>query len=386
MEIETASQQAPVTETPVSLPFPNTRWGRVLYGLFVLVFPILSFSSVEFLEPQWQTGRLPDYIVLFLFPTASLFFFPLLAYSIVSYILLLLDPTRFAGAFPVRLGIYTGVLLALQYSVLVLAYALDSVIYWLLLIWIIPFIFSPIYRRTVARWTAPRVNGFLIVVVIWGLVLGGLFTRGNAPFVVLIGLTMAAPFWSFLLALRASTWLIKNYETRFNLTHGLGLAAWLAAYVAAWRYNILKMYELYAALPPTPPPDCYIATAAARGHPGLVRSWTVRRADGSTMQVNAQLQRLKCAELALLAVAPRVHRGVRRIYDRAGQDLAQCIQGPYLADLAYLFLIPWEELAQWVLKLLIPEIDSISRKIYMSSPADPAGGRHAKDRFCREDL
>ncbi|HEX5837153.1 MAG TPA: DUF6688 family protein, partial [Anaerolineales bacterium] len=206
------------------------------------------------------------------------------------------------------------------------------------------------------------------------------------PFVVLIGLTMAAPFWSFLLALRASIWLIKNHETRFNLTHRLGLTAWLATYVIAWRYNILKMYELYAALPPTPPPDCYIATAAARGHPRVVRSRTVRRADGSTTQVNAQLQRLKCAELALLAVAPCVHSRVRRIYDQAGKDLAHCIQGPYLADLAYLLLIPWEGLAQWVLKLLIPEIDSISRKIYMSSPADSAGGRHAKDQSCRKDL
>ena len=386
MEIETTSQQAPATETPVSLPFPYTRWGRVLYGLFVLVFPILSFSTVELLEPQWQTGRLPDYIILFLFPAASLLFFPLLTYSIVSYILLLRDPTRFARAFPVRLGIYTGILLALQYSVLVLAYALDSVIYLLLPIWLVPFLYSPIYRRAVARWTTPRVNRFIVSAVVGGLVLAGLITRGNAPFVVLIGLTMAAPFWSLLLALRTSLWLFKNYETPFNLAHGLGLAAWLAGYVAAWRYNILKMYELYAALPPTPPPDCYIATAAARGHPGLVRSWTVRRADGGTMQVNAQLQRLKCAELALLAVAPRVHRGVRRIYDRAGKDLAQCIQDPYLADLAYLFLVPWEGLAQRVLKLLVPEIDSISRKIYMSSPADPAGGRHAKDRFCREDL
>lgn len=386
MEIETTSQQAPATESPVSLPFPRARWGRVLYGLFVLVFPILSFSSVEFLEPQWQTGRLPDYIILLLFPAASLLFLPLLTYSIVSYILLLLDPARFARAFPVRLGIYTGVLLALQYSLLVLAYSLDSVIYLMLLVWILPFVYALVYRKAAAKWTALRVNRFIVSAVVGGLILAGLITRGSAPLMVLIGLTMAAPFWSFLLALRASTWLIKNYETRLNLTHGLGLAAWLAAYVAAWRYDILKMYELYAALPPTPPPDCYIATAAARGHPRLVHSWTVRRMDGTTIQVNAQLQRLKCAELAILAVAPQVHREVRKIYNKTGNDLARRIQGPYLADLAYLFLLPWESLARLLLTFLVPEIDSISGRIYVSDSSEPARGTHAKDQFCREDI
>ena len=89
---------------------------------------------------------------------------------------------------------------------------------------------------------------------------------------ILVALTMAAPFWSLLLAVQASIWLIKNFETKVTLPRGLGLTAWAAAYIAAWRFDILKMYELYAALPPTPPPDCYIASAAARGHPRFVRS------------------------------------------------------------------------------------------------------------------
>jgi hypothetical protein len=104
------------------------------------------------------------------------------------------------------------------------------------------------------------------------------------------------------------------------------------------------------------------------------------------LQVNAQLQRLKCAELALQAVAPQVHRSVRRIYNRAGKSLAHSIQGPYIADLAYLLLIPCEWLAQLALKLLVPEIDSISRNMYMSGAPEAAGGRHAKDKFCRENL
>jgi hypothetical protein len=380
MEIETASQQAPVTESPVSFPFPAARWGRVLYGLFVLVFPLLSFSGVELLEPQWQTGRLPDYIVLFLFPKASLFFFPLLAYSITSYLSLLWNPARFARSFFVRFGVYTGALLALQYSILEIAYSLDSFVYLILLIWIVPFVYSAIYRRAVARWMAPRVNGFLVSAIVGGLVIAGLFTRGSAPFLVLIGLTMAAPFWSFLLALRAAGWLLKHYETKFTLPRGIGLAAWLGAYALAWRFDILKMYELYAALPPSPPPDCYVATAAARGHPRFVGARMVRRLDGSVMPVNRQLQRLKCLELAFLAVAPNFHRNLRRVYDRAGKWLASYIRNPYAADLAYLSLKPGEWLATLLLMPLVPEIDALSSTLYIrSAPTQHAGGDHGQD-------
>jgi hypothetical protein len=140
--------------------------------------------------------------------------------------------------------------------------------------------------------------------------------------------------------------------------------AWLAAYAVAWRYDILKMYELYAALPPQPPPDCYIATAATQGHPRVVGSRLVQRADGKSMQVNGQLQVLKFAEQALLAVNPRWHTALRRIYDVVGKSLARRIRSPFLADIAYLLLKPFEWLARWLLKMIIPEIDALTEKIY----------------------
>jgi hypothetical protein len=124
------------------------------------------------------------------------------------------------------------------------------------------------------------------------------------------------------------------------------------------------MYELYAALPKQPPPDCYIATAAARGHRQVVQSWTVQRTDGTSLRVNAQLQQLKCAELALMAIHPRLHQVLRRIYDGLGKPLARRLQNPFLADMAYLLLKPWECLARFLLKRVIPEIDSISKKMY----------------------
>ncbi len=369
MNLEPVPDQVDAQESVLALPFPNAGWARILYGLFVTVLPAFSFWATDLLKPEWQNGALSSYIILLLFPQASILFFPLLAYSTICYLLLLYTPTRFWQSFIVRAGIYTGVLLALHYSIVVLLYSLnepDSFIYVLIPVWIFPFVCSLSYRWVVSKWTTVKVNKVLFILILVALLIATLLTRGGVPFLAMIILTMAAPFWSFLLALRAALWLYKNYETQFSLPRGLGLTAWLAAYVAAWRFDILKMYELYAALPPQPPPDCYIATAAARGHPQFVQSKTVQRADGKSMQVNEQLQILKCAELALFAIHPRLHKGLRKVYDKLGKPLAHKIQNPFMADIAYLLLSPFEWLAGLILKKIIPDIDSISKEIYIS--------------------
>jgi hypothetical protein len=322
------------------------------------------------LKPEWQSGKFSDYLALLLTPEASLVFLFLLAYSIICYLLLLIAPARFSHLFFIRFGIYTGVLLAFQYSILAgLFLVKDSSVnlFVLSLLWIFPVVYWIVYRWAVGRWTARKVNKFLFMLVLAALLLIVILTlvERSALLGVLMVVTITAPFWSFLIALRAALWLFKNYETRLTLPRGLGLTAWLAAYAAAWRFDILKMYELYAALPKEPP-NCYIATAAARGHPRFVQSWTVQRADGKSMQVNRQLQWLKCAELALMAVQPRLHSLLRRVYDVIGKRLARSIQIPLLADTAYLLLKPWEWFAGLVLKTIVPEIDSISKKMYIN--------------------
>jgi len=124
------------------------------------------------------------------------------------------------------------------------------------------------------------------------------------------------------------------------------------------------MYELYTALPTQPPLDCYIATAAAHGHPQFIRSRIVKR-NGISLYVNSQLQTLKFAEIALMAISPFTHKALRRLYDVIGKLLARGIRNPFLADLAYLLLKPWEWLARSILKRFIPEFDSIAGSIYI---------------------
>jgi len=367
MSLEPALNQADVQVSVPTLPFPNAWAARILYGLFVTVLPAFSFWATDLLKPEWQNGELSSYIILLLFPQASVLFFPLLAYSTICYLILLYAPTRFSQSFIVRAGIYTAVLLALQYSIVVLLYTLyepDTFIYVLIPTWIFPFVCVLVYRWAVSKWTTVKVNKALPILIIAVLLIVTVLTRGGTPFLAMIILTMAAPFWSFLLALRAAHWLYKNYETQFTLPRGLGLTAWLAVYVAAWRFDILKMYELYDALPPQPPPDCYIATVAARGHPQFVGSKLVQRADGRSLQITGQLQILKCAELALMAVNPHVHQLLRKIYDRVGKSLALRIQNPFSADIAYLLLKPFEWGARLILRVIVPEFYLITKHIY----------------------
>jgi hypothetical protein len=90
----------------------------------------------------------------------------------------------------------------------------------------------------------------------------------------------------------------------------------------------------------------------------------VHRADGKSVQVNRQLQVLKCAELALLAIDPYWHKQLRKVYDRLGKPLARGIQNPYLADLAYLLLKPCEWLTGLLLNIVVPEHRLISKKFF----------------------
>lgn len=361
MNPELLPEQKEIEKPLVSLPFPNPWWGRILYGLFLTVVPVFSFFAIQVLEPEWQTGELSDYIVLLLFPESSLFFLILLVYSVLCYLLLMISPAYFARSFSVRLGIYTGVLLALQYSIILLVYNFDDNLYYMPIpVWFsLPIIFW-LSSKAIQKWGKRTVTialtilaggAFVIITLIWG-------DPTDPWFVFCVGLLMGGPFWSFLLAIQAATWLIKNHETKFTFPRGVGLFAWLGVYTVAWRYDILKMFELYAALPPTPPPDCYIATAAAQGHPRFVGSRQVKRSDGSWIRVNRQLQILKCAELALMGLSPHLHKPLRTIYDVVGRSLALRISNPLVADVAYLLLKPVEILAEIGLSAVIPEIKS----------------------------
>ena len=124
------------------------------------------------------------------------------------------------------------------------------------------------------------------------------------------------------------------------------------------------MLHEYSRLPTSPPDDCYVSTAAARGHRSLVRSREHVSRGGNVYVVNAQMRYLKAAELLLASVSPAAHRGCRLMYDRVGPVLASALVHPVLADAAYLGLKPAEWLARGVLALVLPEQGDVIGGLY----------------------
>jgi len=350
---------APIVDEPQPLPVPQMLAERILYAFVVTILPIISFALSNVLKPEWQSGKTSDYVVLLFLPQAAWFFFPFLIYSVVSTLLLLFAPRRFAAHFVVRFGVYTGFLLALQYAILVAGtdFAIVSAVAAAFLV-----ACRLIFWKTQSRkiWIA-----LIFVLVLGGLLIAGITNSfAQAPFFVVIAILVASPFLCLVIAGFIAFKLIRHYEKGFSfpLWPAAGVLGWLALYGVAWRFSILQAVEIYHSLP-VAPPDCYIATASARGHQRLVGSWSVATPRG-TMMVTRQLQLLKCAELALMVLAPALHRFIRANYDVVGKALARRLNNPFLADLAYLMLKPLEWAARLVLKMFVPEINQYMGKLY----------------------
>ena len=111
-----------------------------------------------------------------------------------------------------------------------------------------------------------------------------------------------------------------------SFTKTAALIAWAGSYFMVWQVTVSRTLEIYANLPDNPP-DCYIATAAANGHPKFVKSHTHQTRFGQPVAVNQQLQTLKAAEIMLKAAVPRLHRQVDRDVRALRQDGHTAVNG-----------------------------------------------------------
>lgn len=343
------------------LPVPQLRWQRMLYALVVTILPIFGFVVSFIAMPEWQSGKSSDYFALFLLPNVAIFFFPLMFYSSCCMVLLLIDPQRFAPRFVVRFGIYMGVVLALQYIIILAGttFGMVSLISGsvLLLLYFVPA--KGRHHQTKMSRTILLLLTFAgIGSLIWFYPL-----LPNLPVFMAACILLAGPILCFVVMAVTSVKLLKGYEVKpAFVSWAVGLVSWFAVYGLAWRLSILKAVDVYYALPKYPP-DCYIATASARGHAQVVHAKPVVTINGE-IWVTQQLRVLKCAEIALMALAPRFHGLLRRIYDRVGPLLARQMTNAFLADFAYLAFKPAEWAATLALKAIIPEIDVYVRRFY----------------------
>ena len=127
------------------------------------------------------------------------------------------------------------------------------------------------------------------------------------------------------------------------------MAATLLGSVPFWLGAVLWSRRAYAALPDTPP-NCFVATAAARGHGFVVGPRLRVMHHGRTQEATRQLRTLWEFEERWARRAPRSHAGFRRLYNVAGPLVAARLTTPLAADLAHLAIKPAELAARAVLK------------------------------------
>lgn len=345
-------------------PLFSSVWSKLLYGLVTILLPIFSFGMANFyfFGPEWQSGRTSVYAHLMLQGKITRYFLIFLIYSMLSMALLLIDAQRFARFFVVRFGIYTGVILAFHYTILLFLTEYFVVVFCSSAIFLYILLLSRGFGSEFEIWMHSKDFRILLSIVEFSLLAWMIISWESAQGILGLLLTMlvfpAGPMICLVLAISLSVKLLKQYEfpAAFGWWKALGVLVWGGGYAAAWRFSVIRMLDLYAALPPSPPHyDCFIATAAANGHPKFVGSQLVVLEKDKTLTVNTQVRVLKCGELALKAISPSAHRLCRKIYDRWGRVLAKKINNPYLADLAYLSLKPFEWGVRVVLKVLVPD-------------------------------
>ncbi len=383
----------PLPETLESVAHTPDPWGRrfpftlgLRFKLFVTGVALPAWNiglglsgGQASVGGLWQSGDTEVYASLFLQYPALLYFLPLLAYCMVAISAIVFRP-RLRSQFWVRLGLCTGVILSIQYLIAVLvtssfttlvagavAAPLLALIVWL----------ATLATRHYRRFTIRQIMIATLVVaaaLTFGPMLGESFWSWVlSPVAVLF---VAGPALCCLTYCRTAVTvgydayvtqprtIVDDFRSRrFERVVKVVLPAlsWLSAYFFAWRYAIESVMLEYQKLPTTQP-DCYVASAAANGHPRFVKSRRVAGL-GRHAVLNAQMQRLKFLEFAFRTAMPKAHRVMRAVYNRVGPVLASACQCSILfADVSFIALKPLEWLAVLVrVGLSIPSrsVDSI---------------------------
>jgi hypothetical protein len=116
-----------------------------------------------------------------------------------------------------------------------------------------------------------------------------------------------------------------------------------------WLLSIWWSKGIYASLPDKSP-DCFVVTAAARGHGKFVGPFFEIKRNGRRLWANQQLITFWQFENLWQKISPRSHENFRRLYNRLGPRIAVKIKSAWLADLIFIMLKPVEWLARCALR------------------------------------
>lgn len=343
-----------------------TYLGRTCYLLAGVVWPLFCFGlsfSRPVMGPDWQSGRLYDYIKLLLGGPPTWVFYPWLLFAMTSLALIVLRPARFGGSRWLRFGVYSGILLAIQYHVIEAVTVGDSLLGTVLMI-TIPLAVTAGVVAGVAGFCRIRKQRFrpkTRAIVGWIAFCLGLPILVFSPGIVVLMIT--APCWTLAAYVLLTIRLLRSSEKGARRTPWWAWPIWLGGWGASWGGAIHLMLIEYSKLPLTKP-DCYVSTVAARGHPWIVGSEEARVSHTVTIRVNDQMRRLKAAELVLSVILPHCHRFCRRVYNFLGPKLARRLNHPLLADVAYLTLKPLEWMCMGMLRLVAPGANALTKSLY----------------------
>lgn len=339
-----------------------SRLGYAALGIALPMFCV-SVSLSDNQLRNWQDGRWQTRVEMLYGEWPLAVFLPLLIYAMGSLGLMLIRPLEWGRWFAVRMGVYTGVVLALQYLFVLSVSAGEPIKVMAISLAGVGIVIGVLHgaRVLLSKRTWPRT-----IEAAWQwVVLAAAIVAGIAAFAfVMIIAVLFAPAWTLMVFVMMT---LRIRATQFApaprgraVMIGVG---WLAAYIASWAAAIHLAIEAYAKLP-TSPPGCYIATAAARGHACFVGSRQVRCADGRVMWVNRQLRTCKVAELALAAVWPRGHRALRAGYDAVGPLAAGLLRHRLAADAAFVLITPAAWLAGRVLGAIGCDVEDLAGRVY----------------------
>ncbi len=319
--------------------------------------------------PRWQTGDLNDKLVFILSPQAGFVFYPMLLYAMLCLAAFLRFQRRGHIPFWVRLGVTGGVPIALFYTIIldlvVLSQEPDlgSVIMLLAAQFGIPLIafgLVGLYQRKHRPAFAIAWRVLLSLVLMCPLAALFFVSPEEVSQVVIslpfVGSLFAGPAWALCVYGFVTWWIVKNQSVdpeRRGSEFAASIAYW-GLVLGACPAAIMLSLRRYGTLPVTPVGDCYVVTAAGRGH-----AWFVDA---------RQLIVLKTFELVIQSNFPSIHRWLREVYDIVGPRLARRISNPWVADLAYVSLKPLE----WLILM------SLVIASFVKSRRHPAIGRDSE--------
>ena len=351
-------------------------WLLVCAGVVapIICFGVATIGGGAVLENSgWQDGEIATYASLLMSSPTVVIFSPFLFYCVYSLICLLWSWEEGKERFVVRFGIYSGFPLAAQYCWIIYCrnFTLPEYIFrfvpgigllagvtvlGIVIVVVTKLAFSWSVKKY--GWNVPlAVLAILLFLYVFFSIIIGKEEFLVVPFAVpFIYALVLGPFWSLCIYTGYTLALLyarRKIRFQFGLKRAFAVVTWIAGYFAAWRISVDLMLVEYAKLPKEAPQNCFVATAAARGHSGFVKGCEVKTRSGECIRVSQQMQILKGAELLLRAIFPRAHRLLRRFYNHFGPKLASHISTPWRADAAYLALKPAEWLALVVFKMLL---------------------------------